>query len=172
MLCITNIYRYSVNICTNLLFVSWQVYGNKITVRPDQINLLLLGFADRNLGPAEKKLNRVKSWTVGLDRANLPHVLLYCKKARPRTHLSVCVQSGCRIHLTKIRFTSLEITFAELFLYLSEDDERVDERRVAKVTIADRGSSSGGGADVDLTAPRRFVRGVQCQVRGHKPDAY
>ena len=25
-------YRNSVNICTNLLFVSWQVYGNKITV--------------------------------------------------------------------------------------------------------------------------------------------
>ena len=43
--------------------------------------------------------------------------------------------------------------FAELFLYLSEDDERVDEGRVAKVTIADRGSSSGGGADMDLTAP-------------------
>ena len=62
----------------------------------------------------------------------------------------MCVQSGCRILLTKIRFTSLEITFAGL--YLSEDDERVGERRVAKVTIADRGSSSGGGDDGDLTA--------------------
>ena len=62
----------------------------------------------------------------------------------------MCVQSGYRILLTKYAFTSLEITFAELFLYLSdlfsEDDERVDERRVAKVTIADRGPSSGGGA--------------------------
>ena len=36
---------------------------------------------------------------------------------------------------------------------ISEDDKRLDERRVAKVTIADCGSSSGGGADVDLTEP-------------------
>ena len=48
---------------------------------------------------------------------------------------------------------SLEITFAELFLYLSEDNDRVDEQRVAKVTIADHGSSSSGGADVILTVP-------------------
>ena len=45
----------------------------------------------------------------------------------------MCVQSGCRILLTKLRFTSSEKMFAELFLYLSEDDERVDEWRVAKV---------------------------------------
>ena len=68
------------------------------------------------------------------------------------------VQSGCRILLTNICFTSLEITFAELFRHLSEDDEHVDDehvddRRVAKVTIVDRGSSKGGGAEVDLTAP-------------------
>ena len=57
---------------------------------------------------------------------------------------------------SKITFAKLfllEITFAELFLHLSEDDERVGERHVAKVTSADRGSSSGGGAEVDLTSP-------------------
>ena len=70
-------------------------------IRPDQINLLLLGFAVCIFGSAGKKLNRVKGWTVGLHRANPPHMLLYCKKARPGTHLSVCVQSGCRILLTK-----------------------------------------------------------------------
>ena len=59
------------------------------------------------------------------------------------------------VGLSSLKYASLhwKKTFAELFLYLSEDDERVDELRVAKVTIADRGSSSGGGADVDLTVP-------------------
>ena len=59
------------------------------------------------------------------------------------------MQGGCRILLTKILFTSLEIT-------LAEDDELVGERRVAKVTIVDHGSSSGGGTDMDLTAPPSF----------------
>ena len=69
------------------------------------------------------------------------------------THLSVCAQSGYRILFMKIRFTPLDIMLVELFLHLSEEDERVGERRVVKVTIADRGSSSGGGTEVDLTAP-------------------
>ena len=47
----------------------------------------------------------------------------------------------------------IHVTFAELFLHLSEDDKCVGEQSVAKVTSADRGSSSGGGAEVDLTAP-------------------
>ena len=68
-------------------------------------------------GQWKKKLNWVKGCTVGLQRANLPHVLLYCKKAKPGIHPSVWVQIGCRILLKKIRFTSLEITFPELFLY-------------------------------------------------------
>ena len=56
----------------------------------------------------------------------------------PGTHLSVHMRSGCRILLTKIHFTSLDITFVELlFLHLSEEDERVGEQRVAKVIIAD-----------------------------------
>ena len=46
----------------------------------------------------------------------------------------------------------MEIAFAQLFLHISENDERVGERCVAKVTRA-RGSSSGGGAEVDMTAP-------------------
>ena len=33
----------------------------------------------------------------------------------PGTHLPVHVQSGCRTLLTKIRFTPLNVTFAELF---------------------------------------------------------
>ena len=41
----------------------------------------------------------------------------------------------------------MKIMFAELFLHLSEDDERVGERLVAKVRSADLGSSSGGKAD-------------------------
>ena len=53
----------------------------------------------------------------------------------------------------KNMLTSLEITFEELFLYLSEDDQRVDEQCMAKVMIEDLESSSGGGTDVDLTAP-------------------
>ena len=75
--------------------------------------------------------------------------------AGPGTHLSVHVQNGGRPLLTKIRLTSLEITFGfvGLFLYLNEEDEHVGQRCVAKVTIADRGSSSGGGAEVDLTTP-------------------
>ena len=67
---------------------------------------------------------------------NLPNVLLNCKMAGPGIHLSVRMQSGCQI-LTKIPFTLLDITFAELFLHLSDEDERVGERRVAKVTIMD-----------------------------------
>ena len=69
----------------------------------------------------------------------------------PGTHLSVRVQSGCRTLQTKIRFTPLSVTFAKLFLHLSEDD-RVGERCVYKVTIADR-PGNGGGTEVDLTAP-------------------
>ena len=70
----------------------------------------------------------------------------------PDTHLSVRVQSGCRTLLTKIRFTPLSVTFAELFLHLSEEDDCVGERCVYKVTIADR-PGNGGGTEVDLTAP-------------------
>ena len=65
---------------------------------------------------------------------------------------SVRVQSGCRTLLTKIRFTPLSVTFAELFLHLSEEDDCVGERCVYKVTIADR-PGNGGGTKVDLTAP-------------------
>ena len=73
--------------------------------------------------------------------------------AGPGTHLSVRVQSGYRIILTKIRYASLEIMFAELhvFLHLSEDDEHVGKRCVHGQGN-DRGSSGGGGAQVDLTA--------------------
>ena len=66
--------------------------------------------------------------------------------AGPGAHHSVRMQSGCQSLFAKIRFTSLEITFAKLFLHVSGDDERV-----AKVTLADRRSSRGGGAKVDLT---------------------
>ena len=70
----------------------------------------------------------------------------------PGTHPSVHVQSGCRTLLTKICFTLLSVTFAELFLHLSEEGDRVDELCVYKVMIADR-PGNGGGTDVDLTAP-------------------
>ena len=53
---------------------------------------------------------------------------------------------------TKIHFTPLSVTFAEFFLHLSEEDDRVGERCVYKVTIADR-PGNGGGTEVDLTAP-------------------
>ena len=62
------------------------------------------------------------------------------------------MQSGCRTLLTKIRFTPLSVTFAELFLHLSEEDDRVGERCVYKVTVADR-PGNRGGTEVDLTAP-------------------
>ena len=81
-------------------------------------------------------------------------MLLFQKKERPGTHLSVRVQG--------------KITFAELFLLeimfadLSEDDECVGERRVAKVTSADRRSSSGGGVEVDLTAPIALCEEFRC----------
>ena len=100
----------------------------------------------------QKKLNQVKGSTGGIHRANLPHVLLYCKIAGPDTYLLLSVQGGCQILLTKICFTSLEMTFAELFLHLSEDDKCVGESHVAEVTSTDRGSGSSGGAEVDLTA--------------------
>ena len=69
----------------------------------------------------------------------------------PSTHLSVRVQSGCCTLLTKIHFTPLSVRFAELFLHLSEEDDRVGERCVYKVAIADR-PGNGGGTEVDLTA--------------------
>ena len=58
------------------------------------------------------------------------------------TFQSVC---GCRTLLTKIRFGPLIVTFAELLLHLSEEDDRVG---VYKVTIADR-PGNGGGTEVD-----------------------
>ena len=66
----------------------------------------------------------------------------------PATHLSVRVLSGCCTLLTKIRFTPLNVTFAELFLHLSEEDNHVGKRCVCKVTIADR-LGNGGGTEVD-----------------------
>ena len=48
----------------------------------------------------------------------------------PGTYLSDRVHSGCRTLLTKIRFTPLSVTFAELFLHLSKEDDRVGERCV------------------------------------------
>ena len=41
----------------------------------------------------------------------------------------------------KICFTLLDIMFTELFLHLSEEDEHVGKRHVAKLTIADHRSS-------------------------------
>ena len=73
---------------------------------------------------------------------------------------------------SKITFAErflLEITFAELSLHLSEDDERVGERHVAKVTSADRGSSSGGGAEVDLTAPITLCEEFSAKLRSKLP---
>ena len=67
--------------------------------------------------------------------------------------LTLHMQGGFQILFTKIRFTSLEITLAKLFLCLSGDDECVGEWRVVKVMVADRRSSSGGVTGVDLTAP-------------------
>ena len=63
----------------------------------------------------------------------------------------------------------LESTFAELSLHLSEDDERLGERHVAKVTSADCGSSSGGGAEVDLTAPIALCEEFSAKSRSKLP---
>ena len=95
-------------------------------------------------------------------------MLLYCKTERPGTHLSGRVRSK----ITFAELFLLEITFAELYLHLSEDNERVGERHVTKVTSADRRSSSGGGTDVYLTAPVALCEEFIAKYVGFKPDAY
>ena len=62
----------------------------------------------------------------------------------PGTHLSVHVLSGPRTLLTKICFTALNLAFGELFLKLREEDERVGQGRVCKVTIGERAGNAGG----------------------------
>ena len=63
-------------------------------------------------------------------RYNNFHSVLQCDRlflGQALTFQSVC---GCRTLLTKIRFTPLSVTFAELFLHLSEANDRVGERAV------------------------------------------
>ena len=70
---------------------------------------------------------------------------------------ALTTQCACKVDVRvssqKIRFTLLEIAFAKLFLHVSGDDECVGKQRVARVTIADHGSSHSEGAKVDLTTP-------------------
>ncbi len=103
-------------------------YG--LSLRPDQINLLLLGFAGRNFGTGGKILYLGLKVILGLVPSHGDELSCACTVPRarisalsrlkmvcslgPGVHLSIRVQSGPRCLLTKIFFSPLDITFADL----------------------------------------------------------
>ena len=62
----------------------------------------------------------------------------------PSAHLSIRVQSGPHYRLSKIFFAPINISFAGLFLCVSEQDSRVSEQHVLeRVIISDKPGSGG-----------------------------
>ena len=66
------------------------------------------------------------------------------EQSTPSAHLSVRVQSGPHCLLSKIFFAPVNISFAGLFLRVSEQDSRVSEQHVLeRVIISDKPGNSG-----------------------------
>ena len=129
----------------------WAYWTHGCSVRPDQINLLFLGFAGCIFCQTQRKKGggqRLNS--MRMRSSAFRAIWKMAAISGPGTYLSVRVQSGCRTLLTKIRFTPLSVTFAELFLNMSEEDDRVGERCVYKVTIADRPGNVRSRSQIDL----------------------
>ena len=71
----------------------------------------------------------------------------------PSVHLAVCIRSGPRCLVSKIFYTSLDITFLRLYLNVAEQDTRVNEQdAIERILIADR-PGVNTGTEVDPGSP-------------------
>ena len=75
----------------------------------------------------------------------------------PSAHLSIRVQSGPHYRLSKIFFAPINISFAGLFLCVSEQDSRVSEQHVLERVIS-----------ISYIPGARDVSGLKREARGRE----